>query len=348
MIVPPLRKLLSAQVILLVMACSNLLLWGAACKAREGAIVNSLEVGDEATPSSPPKAAIALGLTAGEAKGGGMGGGMMGAPAAEAAQSIPFGAAVSAAMELKLIRQADISLVDLEDAAEAMRKVEAIAEGVGGFIGGSDFTKRSDGGHDAKITLRVPSDRFDEVVRGIGEVGKIGRITEKVDDVTEEYVDLDARIRNSEREERELLKLYDRQGSLADVITIEQKLSQVRELIEQLKGRMHVLQNQISLSTIRVVFLERGAVVPPAEDEFSVTYHLRLAWRNLVLLLRGILTGLIYIVVVGWVFWVPLGILLWANARQKRRKPPRKPRATHGAPPHPPGSGDADESTRRE
>ena len=250
--------------------------------------------------------------------------------------SIPFGAAVSAAIDRKLVREADVALVDLEDAGRAMAQIEAIATSVGGFVFASDYSSRPDGAHDGSITIRVPGEAFEQAVAGIRKVGKIGRINVNVEDVTDQYVDLDARIRNEEREEQELIKLYNRQGTLNDIFTVEQKLAEVRGRIEQLKGSLRVLENQVSLSTIRVTLTEKGVPLPPLEEEvepYSARWHVQRAWRALVSVGRSLLTTVIYLVIVGWVVWVPLLLLVRLALRQQRQQRERLAGWEPSAPP---------------
>ena len=193
----------------------------------------------------------------------------------------------------------------------------------GGFISDSKLSRVSDGSQSGTITLRVPTDKFDAAVAQIRELGKVQQINVSTQDVTAEYVDLEARIRNSQREEREITKLFDRGGKLADIITIESKLSEVRERIERLQGQMRMLRDQTDLSTLNVSIFEHGQAAVAEPGEYSVAYHLRSAFRGLLGILRSLLTMLIYVVVVGWVVWVPILLLVSVSARRRRARAAR-------------------------
>ena len=262
----------------------------------------------------------------------------------DAARSVasPGGASFApAARNRKLVRTAEMR-IEVANAEEAARKAEAIAKNVGGLVGSMNLARSEAGSVSATLSARVPVDRFEDALAKLRDLGKVKTLQTSVDDVTGAYTDLDARIRNAKREEQEVLKLYDRGGKLADVITVEEKLAQVRGEIEQLDSQMRVMTEQVDLSTITLTLSEKGEA-PIAEEEYSVAYHLRGAGRTITRLLQNLLTFAIYFVLVGWVFWLPLVAIIWLIVRRHRLHPrpqranPTLPSAP--APPPPPAGG---------
>lgn len=223
----------------------------------------------------------------------------------------------AAAVDRKLIRTASIT-IEVESTEATLKALEALSTGLGGFLGNTSIARHKDGSQSGTVILRVPVGKFAEALEKARALGKVERVDTQVQDVTNEYVDLDARLRNAKREETEILKLFDRGGKLADIIQIESKLAQVRGQIEQLQGQMRVMNEQISLCTITVTVHEKGEAAVAALDRYDVRYHLRSAWRSLLGLLQGLLTFAIYLVVVGWVFWLPVLLLVWFIRRRRK------------------------------
>jgi hypothetical protein len=267
--------------------------------------------------SSAPEAPTSASDAARESGMPGMGGGQM-SVAKTASGSTSYAAAAAASR--KLVRTGSVSLL-CENAEQAAVKLQQIASSLGGFVGASSLSRVSDGSQSGSMTIRVPTPRFEDALSKIRELGKVEQITTGVDDVTGQFVDLEARIRNAKREEQEILKLFDRGGKLSDVITVESKLAEVRGQIETYDAQLRALREQTDLSTITVSLYEKGKASVPEPGEYSANYHLRSAWRALLGILRGLLTFVIYVVVVGWVVWLPILLIVWA-ARSRRRKGP--------------------------
>jgi hypothetical protein len=282
-------------------------------------------------PGGPP--AMAAGNSAGpeetvaptyrlEAGGGGKGGGA--ARGGKGAKGVP------AMQPRKLIRTADLVL-RVDSAENALKRAEAIAREMGGFIGDTSLSRRPDGSQSGSVTVRVPVDRFEDALSKLRELGKVLQVDTKVQDVTAAFVDLEARLRNAKREEQEVLKLYGRSGRLADIIEVEERLAQVRENIEQLEGQMRLMRSQTDLSTIDVRLSERGEAAVPQPERYSLRYEIRSAARVAVDLVRNLITAAIYLVIVGWVVWVPVLLLIWLIWRRRRRRLPPPPPQTPNA-----------------
>jgi hypothetical protein len=122
----------------------------------------------------------------------------------------------------------------------------------------------------ASWTLRVPSTSFDAVLNAIANLGVPESTNVDSEDVTEQFVDLEARLSNKKRLETELLKLLDeREGELKDVIAVKQELSGVREEIERIEGRLRYLRDRVELSTITVAAREDRDYRPKQAPTFT-------------------------------------------------------------------------------
>ncbi|EMI18408.1 lipoprotein [Rhodopirellula maiorica SM1] len=118
--------------------------------------------------------------------------------------------------------------------------------------------------------IRVPVDRYHEFVSGVGGLGFAESRREDAQDVTEEYVDVEARVRNNRKlEERIITMLAERTGKLSDVLEIERELARVREEIERMEGRLRLLADRTALATVTINVREEKEYVPPAAPTFS-------------------------------------------------------------------------------
>jgi negative regulator of sigma E activity len=154
-----------------------------------------------------------------------------------------------------VIKTARLTLeVDSVDAAAT--HLLSIAEGNGGFIADSSTTQ-DDSSPQGQFTLRVPASRFASTIQDIEALGKVRQRQVSAQDVTGDFVDLQARLRNLEHHERQLLLFMDRAERVSDLLAIEQELSRVRGEIEQATGRINYLSHSVDMATIDVALSQK-------------------------------------------------------------------------------------------
>jgi hypothetical protein len=220
----------------------------AGCAAQQRASLGN------ANSSSAPTLAES-GRAAGAPQGGGAGGQAV-------AQNVSLQQAdasqnAAAAVERKIIRNAELSL-ETDEPQKAMQRVASVAEARGGFVVTSESRQEAgaDGGRAYEVITveaRVPAAQFDAALNDIRAVGS--RVTaQKItgQDVTEEYIDLEARLRTQRALEAQLLDIMKQARQVSDAITVQRELTNVRTEIERVEGRRRFLENQASLSTIKV------------------------------------------------------------------------------------------------
>ncbi len=158
----------------------------------------------------------------------------------------------------KIIRNGDLTL-ELSDPADAQRKIATIAESLGGFVITSE-SKQSDNDNQRSrlavtMVVRVPSAQFEAAVEKIRNIGSGTHILwEKItgQDVTEEFIDVEARIRTKKALEAQFMEIMKRAQKISDALEVQGQLAEVRGEIERLEGRRRFLENQASLSTITI------------------------------------------------------------------------------------------------
>ena len=169
---------------------------------------------------------------------------------AVAARSGEKTATLENALPRKIVYTATVDLVvDQFDPIPA--KVEALAEQFDGYVARSDLRGASGRPRSGNWTIRVPVEHYREFLAAAVELGEVRSLNSDSEDVSEEYYDVEARIRNKKKTEDRLLgQLEDATGSLEDILAVEEKLDRVREEIERMQGRKRVLDDLTSMTTV--------------------------------------------------------------------------------------------------
>ncbi len=213
-------------------------------------------------------------------------------------------------IERRIVRNGRMTL-EVEDVIEAMNRVEDIAAIMGGYVV-SSYKYENDEGISGEINIRIPSDNFDE---GFNQLRQIAQNVpyEHTDskDITEEYVDLEARLHNLVATEDQYLELLDRAETVEEMLQVQRELSNIRGYIEQLQGRMKYLERVSEMALIEISLRETGSIAGP----WSLMNTLRTAAHGVIAFVRGLITVLIWIGIFCWV-WIPILIVL---IRRRRR-----------------------------
>jgi hypothetical protein len=172
---------------------------------------------------------------------------------------------IAEAMDRKIIRDAQLTL-ESSAPQDAQRKISSIAESVGGFVVTSE-SKQRDSGEPGKqflevnLVVRVPAAQFGAALDQIRSAGN-RVIQEKItgQDVTEEFIDLEARIKTQKALELQFLEIMKQAHKVEDALEVQSQIADVRTEIEKLEGRKRFLENRASLSTITVNLLSPTAI----------------------------------------------------------------------------------------
>ena len=150
----------------------------------------------------------------------------------------------------KIIRNGSLDLL-VNNVSQSVEKIASLATAAGGFVEKSNQT--NSGSHAASVTLRIPAARLDQVISQIKSLATtVDRESVEAHDVTREYIDLDARLRNAQAEEAQYLQILKRATTIKDTLDVTEKLSDVRGRIEQMQGELKFLTSQIDLSTLEI------------------------------------------------------------------------------------------------
>jgi hypothetical protein len=161
----------------------------------------------------------------------------------------------TASSDRKIIRNADLDL-EADDPEDAQRKITSITEQRGGFVvesqqSSSEITSAT---RDiVTMTVRVPAHHFSEALADIRNVSKrVVLESVKGQDVTEEFIDIEAQIKAKKALEQQFMEIMKRAETVEEALSVQSQLANVRGDIERVEGRKRFLENQSSLSTIRI------------------------------------------------------------------------------------------------
>ena len=208
-----------------------------------------------------------------------------------------------------IIKTADLALeVEHDRFGDSMAAVTQIASKHGGFVVSS--TRFGEDSRNGSVFIRVPSAGFEAALDEIRGLGRVNRETVSGQDVGQEFVDLQARLRNLHAQEAVLLRLFDDAQSVTDTIRIQSELSGIQLEIERLEGRIRYLQDQTDFATISASLAEEGLTPPEG---------FRGAFDRAVDGLLSVLSGLV--VLLGYALpIVMVAIPLWFVGRTVRRR----------------------------
>jgi hypothetical protein len=168
-------------------------------------------------------------------------------------------------------------------------EAHGVADSYAGFVVES-FASQGSGKRIAEgsLVLRIPAESYDSALSRLRELGKVESLEESGQDVSKEFVDLNARIRQLRAVEAQLLELLQRADDVPAALAVQNQLSQVQLDLEQARGRLQYLDNRVAFATISMSMHELG-VVAPKDGGFKIVD----AWAT---------AGSAFLTVVGWLF----------------------------------------------
>lgn len=217
----------------------------------------------------------------------------------------------------KIVYKADVELV-CDDFSAVAERLESLATSAGGFVADAQLVGSSGEPRWGVWKLRMPTGRFDGLLTEIKKLAEVRSARTTSDDVSEEYYDAEARIRNKQQEETRLLRLLDdRTAKLEEVLSVEREVSRVREEVERLQARLRVLANLTELATITVRVDEVLGYQPETAATFTVRLarSVRQSLASLIAAAQALVIGLA--VVLPWI--AAMGIPLTTAAVVARR-----------------------------
>ena len=155
-----------------------------------------------------------------------------------------------------IIRKAELTLT-ATNFEQVRTRLEDILKRYNGYLGQLTLTGSAESAQSLTATLRVPADKLDSAIAELKKLGKVESESQKGDEVSQQYVDLQARLSKARNTEQTLLDiLRHRTGKLSDVLAVEQEIASVREEIERMQAEKKTLEKQVAFSTVELKVAE--------------------------------------------------------------------------------------------
>lgn len=191
------------------------------------------------------------------------------------------------------------------------------------------------------LTVRVPTDVYEDFVTEVAQLGVVTFQSEATSDVTQEHVDMSARLDNLRAQEARLREFFDAADDVDDMLAIEKELGRVRGEIESLDAQVTYLERQASMATITVELTEPRAVVRPGGESWGFVEAVTEGFRGAAQLMAGLMTFLIAsapLWIIGAVVFLVVRVVLRRRRRVhgkgtpvQKTSPVRDPRAANTA-----------------
>lgn len=225
-----------------------------------------------------------------------------------------------------LIKNATAQL-EAEDPQKAVTQLRPMVQQMGGYTGSGSDVVDSLGRHTVSLEIRLPSKEFDRLLGQLATIGKVLETHINSQDVTEEFVDAQASLRNLKATEARLLAHLATSKELKDTLLVEVELTRIRGEIERLEGRLRYLADRVDFSTVSLTIRPAAAaepVVPVAA--FSTSREVTAALRDVIGFLQNLWATMVWAGVWG-IVWLPL-LLIFLIIRRRRTARSRVASAT--------------------
>lgn len=216
----------------------------------------------------------------------------------------------------KVIKNINLEIrIDRGQFQRQFARASLLAEQFQGYVTGSQVTRSKDGElASGSLTIRVPSSRFEEVVDRLKGLGEVTGEDRSGQDVSREFVDLEARLKQAKTEEAFFLRLLGEAKTVGDMIQVQSQLSGTQLRIEEIQGQLQYFKDQTSYSTITASIYEPGAAL--AGEPKPLTKAWQEAGRGFQSVISGAVVGL------GWLApFALVGLVGLLAYRRFRRRP---------------------------
>jgi Domain of unknown function (DUF4349) len=197
----------------------------------------------------------------------------------------------------RVIRTAQIA-VEVKNGSfdGTLDKLFTISTSLGGYISGTAAVADTGALRTGTITFQVPTDKFNEAISQVRALGTVQNLVIGGQDVSAQYVDLQARLKNAEAQRDAMLALLGQAKTVAEIIAVQNQLGQITAQVEQLKGQISYYDHATSFSTISVSVHEAAVAFKPANaDSWGVTAALLQGLHGFVNTIDYILVGVGYV-----------------------------------------------------
>jgi hypothetical protein len=216
---------------------------------------------------------------------------------------------VSVPDDRKIIKDGEISF-ETSDPAKTRESILKYTLELGGYItneSSNDYSDRKE----QRMIIRVPADKFDQLLSGVTQTAvKINSKSISAQDVTEDYIDVEARLKTKKELEERYKQLLVKASKVEEIMSIEREIGKLREEIESVEGRFRYLKDRVAFSSLTITFYEK--ISKPFGFGSKLGHALENGWHIFLLFITGL--------VAMWPFLILIGIGLFTAFRITKRK----------------------------
>ncbi|MDP5093372.1 MAG: DUF4349 domain-containing protein [Polaribacter sp.] len=208
----------------------------------------------------------------------------------------------------KLIKNGNV-VFETSDLEKTKLNIENLVQKYEGYIS-SDSKNEYDNKVNYYLSIRIPAQYFDSILKGISnQISKFDSKEISISDVTEEFLDIESRLKNKKELEKRYLEILQQSKTVEDILNVERELGKLREEIEATEGRLNYLSNQVSFSILSVSFYKK------VNNETSFSGKLGESFKNGFENLKSFL--LFMLSVWPFVIIIPISYLLFKKWRHR-------------------------------
>ena len=186
------------------------------------------------------------------------------APAAESPEP-EQGAASAQRAKRKIILSHELTL-EVQSLSRAVDQITKLTESCGGYVFNSTRSSQDQKSFAVELGIRVPSGKSGAVLGSLRKLGRVEEESSTADDISDEYVDLEARLKNARASEERLKQMYQRAGTIKDILEVEKELTRVRGDIEAFMAKKRNWDILTEMVTIKITLREPSASLPTAHS----------------------------------------------------------------------------------
>jgi hypothetical protein len=178
----------------------------------------------------------------------------------------------SPTVDTKIIRTADVSL-EVKDVTSTVDSLKALAVTQGGYLSSTNVQKNYNNQLTGTVIIRIPQAGFDTAIQGVRALGTVKSISTSGQDVTEEYVDLQAQKTSYTNQLAQYNAIMKQSTKVEDIIKVQEQIDRVQTQLDRLNGRLNYLNSRIDVSTITVYLQEPEPVGGQTGHDFVATIN---------------------------------------------------------------------------
>lgn len=244
----------------------------------------------------------------------------------------------------KIIYNADLSLESTDFDAARTALTDAV-EANGGYISYSDLSgSAEDQDRYSHYTVRIPADSYRNFLEAVSGAANVLSVSESAEDITSEYIDVEARIASLENQRSRLNELADTAETTADLLEIESQLSDVQYQLESYTRQRSWMDDQVQYSTVDIRLSEVKTLTPETPVGFAEEAGRAFldGWEAFSLFIKGLVLGLIYAWPAVLIVVIVVIVVVRTHPARQARRAARLAQRTAPPPPKPAAPGAKD------